>query len=84
MPHCRRLKGKGLLSSLKSVYGFLHKYQPLSKIAGLAGLIPHPYAKIASGIGAPLLKMAGLGKKKYKHKGKSNKSKMAYVRSFKK
>jgi hypothetical protein len=26
--------------------------------------------------------MAGLGKKKYKHKGKSNKSKMAYVRSY--
>lgn len=80
MPHYRRrIKGKGILSSLKSAYAFLHKYQPLSKIAGLAGLIPHPYAKIASGIGAPLLKMAGLGKKKYKRK-----SKMAHVRSFKK
>lgn len=83
MPHYRRrIKGKGILSSLKSAYAFLHKYQPLSKIAGLAGLIPHPYAKIASGIGAPLLKMAGLGKKKYKRK--SNESKMAHVRSFKK
>lgn len=80
----RKLKGKGVWSAIKSAYNYLHKHKPLSKAAELAGLIPHPYAQAVSEIGAPLLKMAGLGRKRKGMSNISNKKKMQYVRSFKK